>query len=91
MVMKGAVMEPAITAIVYGAMLFVLAVISGVIAAVMKEFQPFQVVFPRRRWIDNFKADLRFSGDIWLLVGGGLMMILGLLVLLASKDHPGLP
>ena len=29
------------------------------------------------------QADLRLSGDIWLLVGGGVMMILGLVALLA--------
>lgn len=74
----------AITAILFGAMLFALGMAPGLIAALREGLENFRDhVSQTRGPISRFRTDLRFSGDIWLLVGGGVMMITGLLALLS--------
>jgi hypothetical protein len=68
--------KPAITAIVFGDMLFVLGMIPGVLAGLMDGLQNFRNhLSPTRGPIRRLQTDLRLSGDIWLLVGGGGMMM----------------
>ena len=76
--------KPAITAIVFGDMLFVLGMIPGVLAGLMDGLQNFRNhLSPTRGPIRRLQTDRRlFCGDICLLVGGGVMMIAGLLALL---------
>ena len=72
------------TAILYGAILFGLGMIPGLFATLVEGLQNFMDdLYPTRGPIDGSPTDLRLSGDIWLLVGGGVMMIAGLLALLS--------
>ena len=83
----------AFIAIVFGAMLFVLGLIPNVIAIVTDELQTLRDAFmnemqnlrgdfsPIRGPIHRIQAD---SVQGWLLVCGGVLMILGLLGLLAN-------
>jgi hypothetical protein len=76
---------PAIIAIVFGALLFALGMIPGLIATLMGELQKFHDHFyARRRPIHNFQTDLQFSAEAWLATGGAIVMILGLLALVSS-------
>jgi hypothetical protein len=68
-----------------GAILFVLCMIPGLLAALMEGLRNFRDHFSRtRRPFHNIQTDLPLSLDIWLLVGGGVMMIVGLQALLSS-------
>jgi hypothetical protein len=75
--------KPAITAIVFGAMLFVLGMVPGVLAGLMDGLQNLRNhLSPTRGPIRRLQTHHRLSGDICLLVGGGVMMIAGFLALL---------
>jgi hypothetical protein len=75
--------KPAITAILFGAMLFVLGMFPGLMAALREGLENFRDHLSQTRGpIYRFQTNLDFSGHIWLLVAGGLMMIVGLLALL---------
>jgi hypothetical protein len=75
---------PAITAILYGAILFGLGMIPGLFATLVEGLQNFlDDVSQTGEPVHGAQTDLRLSGDIWLLVGGGVMMIVGLLALLS--------
>ena len=83
----------AFIAIVFGAMLFVLGLMPNVIAtfmdklrnlrdAIEDELQNLRGDFsPTRRPIHRIQAD---SAQVWLLLWGGVMMILGLFGLLTN-------
>ena len=76
--------RPSIIAIVVGAMLLVLGMIPAFLVALMEALRNFlDPLYPTGGPCYRFCAHLRLSGDIWLLVGGGVMMILGLLALLS--------
>ena len=84
MILVAAMTKPAITAILFGAMLFVLGMSPGLIAALREGLENFRDHISQTRGpIYRFRTDPPFSGDIWLLVGGGVMMIVGLLALLS--------
>jgi hypothetical protein len=77
--------RPAITAILCGAILFGLGMIPGLVAALVEGLQNFlDQLSQTGEPVHRSQADLRLSGDIWLLAVGGLMMILGLVALLLS-------
>jgi hypothetical protein len=74
-----------IVAIVFGAMLFALGIIPGLLVVLMRGLQNFSDRFTQTGGpIRRFQTDLGRSGDGWLLVGGGVMMILGLQALLTG-------
>jgi hypothetical protein len=76
--------KPAITAILFGAMLFALGMFPGLIAALREGLENFRDHLSQTRGPSyRLQTDLRVSGEIWLLVGGGAMMIVGLLALLS--------
>ena len=83
----------AFIAIVFGAMLFVLGLIPNVIAIVTDELQKLRDAFMDE--MQNLRGDFsttrgpihRIQADsvqVWLLVCGGVMMILGLFGLLTN-------
>jgi hypothetical protein len=73
------------TAIVLGAMLFLLGLVPGLRAALIEALHNFRDHFsPTRESSHNVQTNLLFSLDTWLLVGGGVMMIFGMLALLSS-------
>ena len=74
--------KAAITAITLGAMLFALGLIPGMLGPLIEVLRsrPYYPS-PSRRLIHNIQADVRRYGDIRLVVGGGVMMILGLVAL----------
>jgi len=60
-----------ITAIVFGAMLFALGMMPGLIARLMEELQKFQDHFSQRGGPSyNSFTYGRVSGEIWLVAGG---------------------
>lgn len=74
--------KAAIPAIVFGAVLFAIGMMPNVIATFFEELRNLQDNFSLTRGtIDGIQAD---SAQVWLVVGGGVMMILGLLVLVLS-------
>ena len=74
-----AVEKAAITAIVCGAMLFVRGLIPGLLGWLMEGLRNFP--FPTKGPIHKIQTDMRRYGDIRLVVGGGVMVILGLVAL----------
>ena len=77
--------KAAITAIVLGAILFVLGFIPGLLAGLIEALQNFRDhLSPTSGPFHNVQTDLRLSLDTWLLVGGAVMMIFGSLALLSS-------
>lgn len=77
--------KSAVTAILCGASLFVLGMIPGLLAALTEGLRNFLDYFsPARGPSHRFQTDSFHSGEIWLVVGGGMMMILGLVVLLRN-------
>jgi hypothetical protein len=89
LVSSGGIMRPimekaAITAVLCGAILFGLGMFPGLIATLREGLENFRDhVSQTQGPIYRSQTDRRFSGDIWLLVGGGVMMIVGLLALLS--------
>ena len=76
--------KAAITAILCGAILFGLGMIPGLPATLVEGLQNFlDHLSQTGEPVHRSQTDLRPSGDIWLLVGGGVMMIVGLLALLS--------
>jgi hypothetical protein len=70
----------AIIAIVLGAMLFDLGLLPGWVGPLMEGLRNFwSQPHPSRRPMPNIGTDMRRYGDIRLVLGGGVMMILGLL------------
>jgi len=70
--------KAAITVIVFGAMSFVLGLIPGLLGALMDGLRNrSSSAGPIRK----IKTDMRLYGNIWLVVGGGVMIILGLVAL----------
>jgi hypothetical protein len=63
-------------------MLFVLGLLPGLLSSLMERLLNFRDhSSPSREPIHNIKTDMRRYGDIRLVLGGGLMMILGLVAL----------
>jgi hypothetical protein len=84
MIVVAPMTKSAITAILFGAMLFALGMFPGLIAALREGLENFRNHISQTRGpMSRFQTDLRFSGDIWLLVGGSVMMIVALLALLS--------
>jgi hypothetical protein len=80
-----AMAQSAITAILSGAMLFVLGMIPGLLAGLAEGLRNFRDHFlPPGRPYRNIQADSRVSGEIWLVLVGGTMRIIGLLALLSG-------
>jgi hypothetical protein len=72
--------KAAITAIIFGAMLFVRGLIPGLLGWLMQRLRNFcDHPSPSTGPTQNIKTDMRRYGNIRLVVGGGAMMILGLL------------
>jgi hypothetical protein len=69
----------------FGALLVALGMMPSLPAALIRGLQNFrdQFCWPRGQ-IHNAGSDLRVSGDIWLVVGGGVLIIVGLTSLLWS-------
>jgi hypothetical protein len=83
--MFSAMAKPAITAILFGAMLFVLGMIPGLLTELVEGLRNFRDhLSPAKRPYRDIQTDSRVSGEILLIVGGGLIMILGLLALLSN-------
>jgi hypothetical protein len=83
--MFSAMAKPAITAILFGAMLFVLGMIPGLLAGLVEGLRNLRDhLSPAKRPYQDIQTDSRVSGEILLIVGGGLIMILGLLALLSN-------
>jgi hypothetical protein len=77
--------RPSIIAIIVGAMLLVLGMIPAFLVALTEALRDFlDPLYPTGGPWYRFCAHLRVSGGIWLLVGGGVMIIVGLLALLSS-------
>ena len=80
--------KPAIFAVIFGALLFALGMMPGVIARFLEGVRTTFLEEMRNLRQDfsptPINTDLRIRGDIWLVVGGGVMMIAGLLALLLS-------
>jgi hypothetical protein len=75
--------KPAINAILFGAMLFVLGMVPGLLGALKEGLENFRNrVFPPGWPVHRLETNFCITGDIWLLVGGGVMMIAGLMALL---------
>jgi hypothetical protein len=75
--------EVANTAIVVGAILFALGLFPGLLPVLIARFQGLRdYFFPSRGRIKKFQSGLPLHTDAWLLGGGGVIMILGLLALL---------
>jgi hypothetical protein len=75
--------EVGITAIVVGAILFVLGFFPGLLRALIERFQGLlDHFFPSRGRTHKFQTDLPLHTDAWLLGGGGVILSLGLLALL---------
>ena len=75
--------RPSITAIIVGAMMLVLGMIPAFFVALTEALRNFlDPLYPTGGPWYRFCAHLRVSGAIWLLVGGSVMMIVGLLALL---------
>jgi hypothetical protein len=71
--------EVGITAIVVGAILFALGFFPGLVAALVKRLQNFWNPFLSSRGdIHRFLL----SSEVWLLAGGGVILIVGLLAFL---------
>ncbi|PWT99834.1 MAG: hypothetical protein C5B51_26345 [Terriglobia bacterium] len=77
----GSNVKPGITAIIFGAMLFVLGMMPRVLIALVEGLRNLQDHIAGMREQLNNHVDLG-GGDIWLVVGGGLLMIAGSLALL---------
>jgi uncharacterized membrane protein HdeD (DUF308 family) len=76
--------EVGIAAIVVGAILLALGLSPGLLPALIERFQGLRDhFFPLPGRIHKFQTDYSVSSDIWLIVSGGVMMILGLFVLLS--------
>ena len=74
--------KAAITVIVFGAMSFVLGLIPGLLGALRDGLRNFRSDRSSSRGpIRKIKTDMRLYGNIWLVVGGGGMIILGLVAL----------
>ena len=75
--------EVGITAIVVGAILFVLGFFPGLLPTLMEGFRGLRDhFFPSRGRMHKLQTDLPLSSEVWLLASGGIMLILGLLVVL---------
>lgn len=75
--------EVGITTIVVGAVLFALGFFPCLLPALLERFQHLlDYFFPSRGQINKFQSDLPIHSDVWLLGGGGVILILGFLVLL---------
>ena len=80
-----AMAKSATTAILFGAMLFVLGMIPGLLNGLAEGLRNFLDDFsPTKGPFSNSQTDSRISGEIWLVLGGGVMMILGLVALLVG-------
>jgi hypothetical protein len=76
-------MPGVVAAILFGAMLFAVGMMPGLVIALREGLQNFRDHFvPIRRPFRNIPTDSQLSGDVWLVAGGGVIMILGLLALL---------
>lgn len=81
--MLPAMAKSAITAILFGAMLLVLGMIPGLLAGLVEGLRNFRDhLAPTRRPYRNTEIPSRVSGQIWLVLGGALMMILGIVAFL---------
>jgi len=70
-----------IIAIVLGAMVFDLDLLPGFLGTLLEGLQNFpDHPPPSRRLVLHIQTDMRRYGDIRLVLGGGVIMILGLLV-----------
>ena len=75
----------AIIAIVLGAMAFDLGLLPGLLGVLMEALRNFRPhPSPPRRPTHNIRTDIRLYGDIRLVLGGEVMMILGLVALPSS-------
>ena len=75
--------ELGITAIVVGPILLALVLIPGLAPVMLRGWQTLGIrISPRRAPNHSIPTHLTLSGDVWLLAGGGVMLILGLFVLL---------
>jgi hypothetical protein len=74
----------AITAIIFGALLFFLGMIPGLLAGLVEGLRNFwDDLSPVKRPYRDIQTDSRVFGEILLVVGGGLIMILGCVALLS--------
>jgi hypothetical protein len=75
--------QAGIAAIFVGAILFPLGLFPSLLPALMERFQSLRdrFVLSRER-IQKIQSDLPLHSDAWLLGGGGVMLILGLLAVL---------
>jgi hypothetical protein len=74
-----------IIAIVLGAMVFDLGLLPGLLGTLMEGFRNFRDhPSPSRRLIHHIQTDMRRYGDIRLVLGVGVMMVLGLVALPSS-------
>ena len=76
-------------AIILGAALFALALMPGLLASLLasleEALQNFQNhLFPTTRPVHSIRTGRALTGEIWLLIFGGALMILGLLGLLSK-------
>jgi hypothetical protein len=77
--------QAGITAIVFGVMLMVLGMTPSLITALIQGLQNFRDYFSLPRDLGyNVADDIHVSRDIWLVVGGGVLVIAGLTSLLWS-------
>jgi len=78
-------LELGVTAIVVGPILLALVLIPGLVPTLLRGWQGLgDRLAPRRGPNDNLQTDLRLSGDVWMLGGRVVMLILGLFVLLCK-------
>jgi hypothetical protein len=76
-------LELGITAIVVGPILLALFLIPGLVPVLLRGWETLGDRFsPRRAPNHKIPTHLPLAGDVWLLAGGGVMLIIGLLVLL---------
>jgi len=74
--------KAAITAIILGAMLFALGLIPGLLGTMIEGLRNVRdYSSPSGGLIQHIQADIRRYGDIRLVVGGGVLMILGFVAL----------
>jgi hypothetical protein len=75
--------QVAIATIVVGTILFALGLFPGSLPALLERFQSLRDrFFPSTGRNHKVPADLPLHSDVWLLGGGGVILILGLLALL---------
>lgn len=73
--------KAAVDAILFGILLIVLGMVPGVIVGLIRGLNAFKRIFSPHP-IPH--ADFRVSGDLWLVVGGGVMVVAGLVALVAG-------